>query len=135
MPDAGAARELVQRDVEAGIGSWLVAADDIDRRGFRVLEPFDDESAPLQNDGGTVVVPWAWVGRHEAEAMGFRPTGLTIEVRGVTIVSDADGGPTFSRFVDWVSALADMGVSLSTRGVLDDPQSAGVVTERPAPGR
>ena len=48
----------------------------------------------------------------DRDVMGYLPTGRTIEVRGVTIVSDRDGDPTFARFVDWVSALAELGIPL-----------------------
>ena len=53
--------------------------------------------------------------------MGYLPTGRTIEVRGVTIVSDRAGDPSFARFVDWVSALAELGIPLLARPVVDDP--------------
>ncbi len=59
MPDPNEAIELVQRDVEVGVGEWL-RADDVDRGGFRILEPFDREPGPIAGaDGGSVAVPWA----------------------------------------------------------------------------
>ena len=39
----------------------------------------------------------------------------------MTIVSDRHGEPTFARFVDWVSALAELGIPLLARPVIDDP--------------
>jgi hypothetical protein len=134
MPDPEEARELVRQDVEIGFGSWLRSDADVDRAGFRILEPFDAETEPIMNhESGTVVIPWAWVGRHEAvesdddggphppaDAMGYLPTGRVVEVRGVTLVRDTEDGPAFSRFVDWVSALADIGVVVSPRPVTDE---------------
>lgn len=127
MPDPSEALDLVRKDVELGIGQWLTALADIESAGFRILEPFDREPAPLMcAESGTVVVPWAWVGRHDADVMGYLPTGRTIEVRGVTLVRDTDDGPAFSRFVDWVGALAEMGVGIASRPITDDPRSAGI---------
>ncbi|MFZ6005134.1 MAG: hypothetical protein ACOYXM_14505 [Actinomycetota bacterium] len=122
MPEALDAHDLVRQDVERGIGEWLRADDEVDSPGFRLLEPFDDPSDPLVSPNtGTVAVPWAWVGRHVHDVMGYLPTDRVIEVRGVTIVRDTESGPAFSRFVDWVSALAQMGVVVSSRAVTDEP--------------
>jgi hypothetical protein len=109
------------RDVEVGIGEWLRADEDIDGAGFRLLEPFDREADQLRNaETGTVVIPWAWVGRHDGDVMGFTPTGRVIDVHGVTLVRDTEDGPKYSRFVDWVSALGQMGVGLFSRPIIDD---------------
>jgi hypothetical protein len=122
MPEAQDALELVAQDVQEGMGRWLRADDDsIERAGFRVLEPFDVEREGIRGpETGTVAVPWAWVGRHEEDVMGFAPTGQVVELRGVTLVRDTEAGPAFSRFVDWVSALGQMGVGLWTRPVVDE---------------
>lgn len=120
MPDPSEALELVQRDVERGVGEWL-SPDDVDGAGFRVLEPFDREPNPIAApDGGPVAIPWAWVGRHTGDVMGYLPTGQIVEVRGVTLVRDTEKGPAFSRFIDWVGALGDMGVTVFTRPVTDE---------------
>jgi len=116
MPEIDAAEELVRQDVEQGIGGWLNSAADVDLAGFRVLEPFVGD--PISNaETGTVAVPWAWVGRHEGEVMGYLPTGNVVEVRGISVVRDTDDGPAFSRFVDWVGVLAQIGVSFTTRPI------------------
>jgi hypothetical protein len=122
MPDPSEAIELVARDVESGMGEWLRAdVDSLERAGFRVLEEFArDENGIRGAESGTVAVPWAWVGRHDADVMGFAPTGRVIELRGVTMVRDTEDGPAFTRFVDWITALGQMGISLWTRPVVDD---------------
>jgi len=124
MPDPSEALELVQRDVEQGVGEWL-SPDNVDNAGFRVLEPFDREPNPIAApDGGPVAIPWAWVGRHTGDVMGYLPTGQIVEVR------DTEKGPAFSRFIDWVGALGDMGVTVFTRPVTDagpPPDLAGVL--------
>ena len=64
-------------------------------------------------------MPWTWTGVHrgiegddDRDVMGYQPTGKTIQVRGVTIVSDRGAETTFAGFVDWVSALAEIGISV-----------------------
>jgi hypothetical protein len=124
MPDPNEALQLVRDDVTEGIGRWLLSSDDLQNAGFRVLEPFDDEPEPVRSPAtGTVVVPWAWVGRHEEDVMGYLPTHQVVELRGVTLVRDTPDGPGFTRFVDWVSALAQMGITMATRPIEDDPAS------------
>lgn len=121
MPDPGEALALVRDDVERGMGEWLRADTGIDGSGFRLLEPFDAEEVPINStQTGTVVIPWAWLGRHDGDVMGVTPTGRVIEVHGVTLVRDTDDGPRYSRFVDWVSALGQMGVGLFSRPVIDE---------------
>lgn len=121
MPEPGEALELVIEDVTRGIGEWLRADDDIPGSGFRLLEPFERDAEQLRNaETGTVVVPWGWTGRHDGDVMGVTPTGRIIDIHGVTLVRDTEQGPQFSRFVDWISALGQMGVGLFSRPVIDD---------------
>jgi hypothetical protein len=127
MPEIDVALELVQQDVSEGLTAWLEPRSD--DHGFAVAgRDEDDLSHLLSSSLGDVAVPWTWTGVHRAtdddedrDVMGYQPTGLTIEVRGVTIVSDRDGEVTFARFVDWVSALAEIGVPLLARPVVDVP--------------
>jgi hypothetical protein len=127
MPETDVALEFVQQDVTAHLAAWLEPRSD--GQGFAVMgREEDDHSHLLSSSLGDVAVPWTWTGVHrglegddDRDVMGYQPTGKTIEVRGVTIVSDRDGEVTFARFVDWVSALAEIGVPLLARPVVDDP--------------
>jgi len=127
MPETDVAMELVQQDVTAQMAAWLEPQSD--DHGFRVLrDEEDDLSNVLSSALGDAAVPWTWTGVHRGleeddnrDVMGYLPTGRTVEVRGVTIVSDRGGEPTFARFVDWVSALAELGIPLLARPVIDDP--------------
>lgn len=125
MPEPAEALAMVEEDIRTGIGEWLRAHDDIPGAGFRLLEPFDNEEVPINSaQTNTVVIPWAWRGRHDADVMGFAPTGRIVDLHGVTLVRDTDTGPGFSRFVDWTSALAQMGVGLFSRAVIDEEPPA-----------
>lgn len=140
MPDPREAVEAVERDVTEAIGAWLMPDPELDRPGFRLLEPFESDGEGLTSpDQATVAVPWAWVGRHASDAatpegthptdlMGFLATDRAVELRGVTLVRGESGDLRFSRFVDWTSALADIGVGIFTRPITDAPPP-------PAPGR
>ena len=131
MPIGPEAIDLVRRDVEQGIGSWLIADDDVEGAGFRIQERFERDGGLLGNeDTGTNAVPWAFRGRHDRDVMGFLPTGRIIDVEGVTIIHETDDGERYARFVDWVGALAQMGVGLFNRPVLDDPPNAGTLRRR-----
>jgi hypothetical protein len=121
MPDPGEALELVMDDVERGMRAWLSVDDDLEASGFRLLEPFDREPDQFRNDEtGTAVIVWAYRGRHAGDIMGIVPTGRIIDVHGVTIVRDTEEGPRYSRFVDWITALGEMGVGLFSRPIIDE---------------
>ncbi len=130
MPEIDVALELVQQDVAEGLAAWLEPRSN--DHGFAVLRRDEDDLSHLLSSSlGDVAVPWTWTGVHrgledddDRDVMGYRPTWQTVQVRGVTIVSDRDGDPTFARFVDWVSALAEIGVPLLARPIVDDPTMA-----------
>ena len=53
-------------------------------------------------------MPWTWTGVHHGlveddtrDVMGYRPTGRTIELRGVTIVSDREATATPPLPASW----------------------------------
>ena len=129
MPETDVALELVQQDVTAQMAAWLEPQSN--DQGFAVLrdnrDDDEDDLAHLHSSQlGDVAVPWTWTGVHQGidgdddrDVMGYQPTGKTIQVRGVTIVSDRDGETTYARFVDWVSALAELGIPLAAQPVLD----------------
>jgi len=131
MPEPSVALEMVEQDVTQTMAAWLEAQSD--DQGFSVLlhSDEDDLSHVFSSALGDVAVPWTWTGVHigtqdddDRDVMGYRPTGRTVEVRGVTIVSDGDTELLYARFVDWVSALAEIGVPLSARPVEDvDPDA------------
>jgi hypothetical protein len=139
MPDLEEAVDGVRRDVTAAIGEWLVPDTSLDRGGFRVLDPFDaalareaDGEALATPDQTTVAVPWAWVGRHVRTArsldtphptdlMGMLATDRVVELRGVTLVRGEGDDLRFSRFIDWTSALAELGIGIFSRPVTDAP--------------
>lgn len=117
--------QLVKDDVEAGIGRWLTADPEIDGAGFRLVDPFGADPQPM-GDGSTVAVAWAYKGRHDGDVMGYRPTRRTVDLQGVTLVSRAGDEAQFSRFVDWVGGLSQIGVGLFNRPIRDARADAGL---------
>ena len=133
MPTPDEALELAQDDVQQGLSQFLNADPDNAGHGFRPLEEFDRdrESGGLGNgETGTFVVPWAFRGVHDGfsrDVMGFEPTRLEVEVRGVSILhTHNDGELQIARFIDWTAALAQIGVGFSKRPVVDSPVDAGL---------
>ncbi len=143
MPTPERAIDAVAEDVAAGFEERFRPDPDLDKPGFRVLEPYDVEQETFVNDTrGTaaVAVPWAWKGRFDepfvtpygtlrprtpAEAReGASRLSPEVEIRGVTIVrDDPEKGEQFQRFVDWLGVLSSMGVALVTRPVIDSVEA------------
>ena len=89
--------------------------------------PFADiPIVPLTNADNTVhVVPWEWSGDDTAQGISeLGPSYRPVIIRGVTIVTrfddpdDYEGWRLF-RFVDWMDAFNQAGISVATRPIRD----------------
>ncbi|MEO7428419.1 MAG: hypothetical protein ABIY48_03455 [Acidimicrobiales bacterium] len=140
MIDPTEAEALVARDTELGLADAFAPTE-----GFRVVRPAErDELAmadgseePITN-GQATAVAWTWSGVHKerSERIPYTPTGRDVEVHGLTVVTEAsDGSPRFHRYVDWLSALAQIGVTLSDRPVFDEPTALEQIPDPPQIGR
>jgi hypothetical protein len=87
------------------------------RRAVRIL----DEFGTLTSDTHGAVV-WSYTGRNTEPFLGHAPTGRTIRVDGVTIVSTDGGEPAFHRIIDWHSVFRQMGVAGGGRPVTALPK-------------
>lgn len=122
--DTEQAIELVRQDVNAGVGSWLPAASDLEvTLGGNV------------GDSAFVTVRWVHRGRNEAAGegpddpfIGLARDGAEVEVHGVTLVEDrGEDEPLFHRFVDWVGVYDQLGLAVSGRLVVSEhPGHIGV---------
>ncbi|HUQ40662.1 MAG TPA: hypothetical protein VM030_10960 [Acidimicrobiales bacterium] len=120
MIDPFEAAALVRRDVELALVEAFPADDD---GGFRLVDVGGNDDRPLTNETATVV-PWTWSGVHRGrtDLVPYAPTERPVTVEGVTVVTEGvEGEPEFRRFVDWLGALGQIGVSLTDRPVFDDP--------------
>ena len=64
-------------------------------------------------------VPWVASTVHVGEFEGIAPTGLTVEIRGVTIydATNPSGAAQFSRVIDWSWVYAQLGIVLYARPI------------------
>jgi hypothetical protein len=114
--DPTEAVDMVERDVSAALSDQLPGGE-----GFSLPEEFSAvRDDPLANGERTaLVVPWSWQGFNEG-LLELPRTGRPVTVRGVTIVTeDADGNPLCQRFPDWLTAISEAGIIISTRPIVD----------------
>ena len=115
--DTERAIDLVRRDVDAGVGSWLPGAVDL-----------EVSLAGNVADSAFVTVRWVHRGRNEATGsgtddpfIGLARNGAELEVHGVTLVEDrGEDEPLFHRFVDWVGIYDQLGLAVSGRLAVSD---------------
>ncbi len=81
-----------------------------------------------------VVVPWVLRGTHVGEFLGVPPTYVELELRGTTFVQVAGSGDeadwTYHRYVDYLGALHQMGVTTTSRPALTAEEYAAWSTRR-----
>lgn len=115
MIDPAEALDAVQTDVETALARQVRATD-----GFRVRDDIGGTADdPLTNaDATVVVVPWEWSGTN-AGLFGLDPTNRAVTVRGVTIVTEGENGLLLHRSVDWLEVMAQAGIAVNTRPIVD----------------
>ena len=99
---------------------------------------------PLANADSTVhVVPWEWSGDDTANGLSeLGPSYRPVTIRGITIVTRFDDPDDFEgwrlfRFVDWMDAFNQAGISVSTRPIprpQNQPEHRRDPTARRVPG-
>ena len=113
--------EVVERDVVDGIGGAFPPSS-----GFRVQEGFGDETIGSSRH---TVVAWEYEGTHDAPFAGVAPTGLPVHLKGLTVIEHLGGERhLLHRYVDWVTVMAQLGMSASFRPAvpeLPDRRAAG----------
>jgi hypothetical protein len=115
MIRAREAIDQVQRDVESALREQLPGGE-----GFALAAEFESlADDPLANaEETTIVVPWTWQGVNEG-LLGLAPTRRPVTVRGVTVVTEGRDELMCERYVDWLPALAEAGIMISTRPIVD----------------
>ena len=107
--DRDQAVELVREDVERGVGRWLPAD-----------SPLEIGVSGELSDAAFTAVQWVHRGRNAGAGsdpfIGLAPTGTEVEVHGVTLIEEIDGGPVlFRRYVDWVGVFDQLGLAVNGR--------------------
>jgi len=124
---------LVQEDVVAGIGEIFEPRAE-GGAAFAPGPPFDGD-VEVQSDS-VVAVPWKYECRHVGEVYddgdeherapnlfaGLFPTGKALTIHGVTFVDRSGTEPRFYRYVDWAGVYSQLGLTVSRRVLLNDPE-------------
>ena len=120
MPDSEIV-DQVARSIEADIQNGFAGA--LEPIGFvRDLDGADlDEGDLVATAEQLVVVPWIYRCAHVGEFLGIPPTYIELELRGTTFVRVGSGDESeweFYRYIDYLGALHQIGVSTASRPAL-----------------
>ena len=77
-----------------------------------------DTQELLVSSNSVAAVPWVFRGRHIDEFLGVCATGILVELRGTTYVdasSDNEADWKYSRYIDYLGALHQLGVTAVSR--------------------
>jgi len=126
------AKAIVMADVGDVMRDVLPPADN---EPFRLGGPFSPDlpdefetldEVPLGDPSGRVLVfSWEWTGVDSASGLAdLGSTGEPVTLRGVTVVTrdgarDEGDGWLLYRFIDWMDAFGQAGISVATRPVRD----------------
>ena len=120
-----AAVEIVEIDITEGFAAMLTPDGDSPFTiglGDSGLVP----SATVAASDDVIAVPWAYTCKHTGTFVGIPATQVTLSLVGVTFVHVAvEMAPQewqFHRFIDYIGALHQMGVSAVARPALNPDQ-------------
>lgn len=107
-----------QEDIKAGLSGPF----EVDDSTFNVESTFSDP--PMQNND-FAAIPWSVTATHVGPFIDLEPTGRTVVIEGVTIVTlrsdDDPRPPEFQRYVDWSAVIGQLGVAMTGRPILATP--------------
>jgi hypothetical protein len=89
-------------------------------------DDLDDDEIVARTERG-VAVPWVYRCTHVDDFLGVPATWVNLELRGATFVRVTDDDPLqweYYRYIDYIGALHQMGVSVISRPALTPRQFA-----------
>ncbi len=74
----------------------------------------------LTDDNTRAAVRWTLTWTHNRALHGIWPTGRAVELQGCHVVEEIGAGPTWrvTRYIDWLSFYAQLGLGLTGRPTL-----------------
>jgi hypothetical protein len=114
-----AARDRVRKDIEEGFKEVLSSRHDAQFSFGLHGSDLDDDSAIATSDD-LVVLAWRYPCTHTGPFMNIDATGVDLELRGTTFVDLRSSEWTYHRYIDFVGALHQIGVSYAVRPVVAD---------------
>jgi hypothetical protein len=134
-------KNRVQSDVVSGLASSFTADDGPDAMNpaFSItLAGSDDldEADIVAASDAFVAVPWAYACVHTGRFLDIQPTYIRFQLHGTTFVHAAAPDPdnwTYYRYIDYLCALYNIGVSTSVRPALTADEYLAWDAARPHP--
>jgi hypothetical protein len=119
---ASEAAQLVRRDIEDGFKGALEQRSDA---AFAIgLHDSDlQDHLSLATSESLVVVPWVYPCTHEGVFLNIPATFVDLELRGTTFVDIRQQDWTYYRYIDYIGALHQIGVSTDARPVVPNDDS------------
>lgn len=124
------ARVAVRADLEAGLSTLFppdpargrersLVADTGPRYGDLDADVPIEQAPTFSHETGGHAVAWRYHGVDAVGVCGLAPTGRAIVIRGMTVVDPRT--QTFRRYIDWLDAYAQLGLTMSCRSVIAPP--------------
>jgi hypothetical protein len=127
--------ESVAADIRGGFEGILSSGEFVrELNGVTDLGENDVIATALQ----LVVVPWVYRCTHVGDFLGVPPTYIALELRGTTFVrvlSPDPKGWDYFRYIDYLSALHQLGVTTTSRPALTIKQFENWNNNREPTGR
>ncbi|UDY36032.1 hypothetical protein [Dermatobacter hominis] len=117
--DEGSVRDIIVEDLTASFNE--ASADRSLLLPIAGSVELLDEFGVMANDVAASMA-WRYTGRHDVRFLGFEPTGRTVVVEGVTIVTGSPDRPELTRLIDWHSVLVQIGAAYGGHPVTDVPE-------------
>jgi hypothetical protein len=109
--------ELAAKDIEEGLSQFFSPQGP--SGGFKRADFVEPHVS-----GGRAWVAWTFSGVHDQAAFaGLYPTGLPVEVHGVTLVDTTTDPPLFRRYIDWIDVCQQLGLSVTARPAMEPPRA------------
>jgi len=112
---------IAEKDVVEGFQAMLEPVSD--DRSFDVVLP--DSDLPVDQvvtaSDQVIAVPWVFHARHVGSFLGVPATYQPVDLAGTTFITkpgDDESEWTYTRYIDFLGALNQMGVSVVTRPAL-----------------
>ncbi len=122
--------DSVRQDVVEGFAAALSPRD----HGFQIDLDGSPAVGAVTTSESMVTVPWAYACVHTGPFLGVPPTYVDVELRGATVVrvEGVQAEWSYHRYIDFLGALHQLGVSTSVRPVLTPDQYANWDAHRPS---
>ena len=118
---------IVRSDIEQGLGP-MFGPREVQGEAVIVNPDLDDEEESIGSERLTAV-PWIYRCLHDGDFEGLFPTGVDLDIHGVTFVDNRKEELVLFRYVDWMGVATQLGLEVSWRVPVDEVQYRKVLDE------